>query len=148
MSRTTLLKRGCGVKPIPIVWTEALSVGISELDDGHKRLIDLVNTLFENAFSEGAPRDMEKAVARLMAHTLAHFAHEEAYLHSHDPAACTRHQAEHIRLFAELEAICKRLLREGGKELDSATAAFLRQWMVAHIMSHDKRDSALLLQAS
>ncbi|TAN59070.1 MAG: hypothetical protein EPN26_00545, partial [Rhodospirillales bacterium] len=111
---------------------------------GHMRLIDLVNALF--SLPETA--DLELAVSRLMAHTLAHFAHEEAYLNSHSAAACNRHQDEHVRLFTELELICQRLVKNGGKELDSAMASFLRHWMVAHIMSHDKKDAIFMRKAS
>ncbi len=130
--------------PKPIEWTDALSVGISELDEGHKRLIDLVNALFADEHRT----NLEQAVSRLMAHTLAHFAHEEAYLHSRSASACNRHQEEHVRLFTELDFICQRLLKDGGKELDSAMASFLRHWMVAHIMSHDKKDAIFMQKAS
>lgn len=128
----------------PIVWTENFSVGIQELDAAHQRLIDLVNGLLEN----GTGGNLEKAVADLLSQTLAHFAFEEAYLNSHNSPITSRHQAEHIRLFAELQAICQRLLKEDGRKLDGATAAFLRHWMVSHIMAHDKRDARVMAKAS
>lgn len=132
----------------PIVWADSMSIGVPELDAAHKHLIDLVNGLFVAGHGALPSQSLEEAVRLLLSHTLAHFAHEEAYLHSRNIPASNRHQAEHIRLYAELEAICQRLLKEGGRELDSATAAFLRHWMVSHIMAHDKRDSAILSKAS
>ncbi|CAA6603537.1 putative Hemerythrin-like metal-binding protein [Rhodospirillaceae bacterium LM-1] len=131
-----------------ILWSQSMSVGIDELDAAHLNLINLVNNLFEAGLKPGAQQNLEAAVATLMTHTLAHFAHEEAYLNSRNAAVAAKHQSEHIRLFAELEAICQRLLKEGGKEFDSATAAFLRHWMVSHIMGHDKRDYPKLAKAS
>ncbi|MBF0269885.1 MAG: hemerythrin domain-containing protein [Alphaproteobacteria bacterium] len=125
-----------------------MSVGVDELDAAHLNLINLVNNLFETGQKPEARQNLEDAVAALMSHTLAHFAHEEAYLNSRNAAMAAKHQSEHIRLFAELEAICQRLLKGGGKEFDSATAAFLRHWMVSHIMAHDKRDYPQLAKAS
>lgn len=128
----------------PIFWTENLSVGIQELDEAHQRLIDLVNGLL----AERGEISLERAVEHLLSQTLAHFAFEEAYLNSRNSPISSRHQAEHIRLFAELQAICQRLLKEDGRKLDEATAAFLRHWMVSHIMAHDKRDSKVMAKAS
>ena len=129
---------------LPIAWSDALSVGSVELDDAHRQLIDLVNGLFASE----ARGNLEQAVERLLTQTLAHFAQEEAFLLGQNAPARGKHQAEHIRLYAELEAICRRLLKDSGRELDSATAAFLRHWMVSHIMSHDKRDSTFISKAS
>lgn len=128
----------------PLVWTETYSVGVQELDAAHRRLIELVNGLL----TTGDGGNLEKAVADLLSQTLAHFAFEEAYFNSRNSPVTSRHQAEHIRLFAELQAICQRLLKEDGRRLDEATAAFLRHWMFSHIMAHDKRDSRIMAKAS
>jgi hemerythrin len=130
--------------PPPIAWSDALSVGITELDAAHRELIELVNDLLESE----RPGKLEQAIERLLSFTLAHFAQEEAFLLEQNAPARGKHQAEHIRLYAELEAICRRLLKDDGRGLDSATAAFLRHWMVSHIMSHDKRDSTFISKAS
>ncbi|MFA6018939.1 MAG: hemerythrin domain-containing protein [Rhodospirillales bacterium] len=128
----------------PIVWTETYSVGIRDLDEAHRRLIDLVNVLLT---SDGGGY-LGKSVQDLLMQTLAHFAFEEAYLNSRNSPITSRHQAEHIRLFAELQVICQRLLKEDGRRLDEAMAAFLRHWTVSHIMAHDKRDSLIMAKAS
>ena len=60
-----------------LVWDDMLSVGIDEIDDDHRRLVDLYNIL-NHSVTEGAASDYVGAVLEeLINCTVWHFSHEE-----------------------------------------------------------------------
>jgi len=63
-----------------IVWTSAMGVGIPEIDEQHKKLIDLINSV-EQAMKLGQGREMLGNWLRALAnYALFHFQAEEAYM--------------------------------------------------------------------
>ncbi len=60
-----------------IAWTDELSVDIGEIDEQHKKLINMINDL-SYAMSKGKGRDVIEAIlVGLRDYTVEHFAHEE-----------------------------------------------------------------------
>lgn len=62
-----------------IKWTENLSVGVKELDNEHKKLIDLLNQLYTGMKNREENKVIKSILDDLVNYTLSHFAHEEKY---------------------------------------------------------------------
>jgi hemerythrin len=79
----------------PMIWTEKMSVGVKELDDDHKQLIDLLNEAHEG-LSRGQSREaLEEVLDRLVEKTMSHFAHEEALFNRTGFPGAEAHRREH-----------------------------------------------------
>ena len=65
-----------------ITWTDNLSVNHTEIDNQHKKLVDLINILFD-AMKAGKGTDvLNKIFAELTSYTIYHFTYEEKLMES------------------------------------------------------------------
>ena len=66
-----------------VEWKQELSVGIETIDEDHKRLIELTNTLI-NAIDKDIPKEELKTIfEELEAYTHYHFEREEGFMDEH-----------------------------------------------------------------
>ncbi|MEI8396109.1 MAG: bacteriohemerythrin [Rhodospirillaceae bacterium] len=120
-----------------MVWTQSLSVGVAQFDNEHKKLITLINDLFD-AIQSGRGRQMLGSVLdELIEYTQTHFAHEEYQLKVLGFPGYEAHKREH-------EALGKKVLEIQRKYHGGATAtlsmelmSFLKTWLVDHIQGVD-----------
>ncbi|MFZ4539133.1 MAG: bacteriohemerythrin [Propionivibrio sp.] len=120
-------------------WSDSLSVGISEIDEQHKNLVELINQLYEEVIVKSADGEIIKeALIELVHYTVVHFSLEESlftrYGYPDLEAHCQYHRALKERLFK---------FQEKGK-MDSLVVntellSFLKKWLQSHIMIEDKR---------
>ena len=119
-------------------WSEKLSVGVKQFDDEHKRLVGMVNDLFDGV-QAGRGKDMLGPILDgLISYTKTHFANEERYMQTHAFPAFAAHKAEH-------DALAKQVLDVQAKFKGGATSAlsmevmnFLKNWLIKHILGTDK----------
>ena len=78
-----------------IVWDKSLSVGVDEVDEDHRRLVDLYN-LLSHAVKEGeSPDYIDALLEELISCTVWHFRHEERLMLKYEYDAFEDHKAEH-----------------------------------------------------
>ena len=127
-----------GYKMQPIQWEPSFSVGITKLDDDHKKLIQLVNSLCE-AWTLGKDAlIIESLFDALQVYTDSHFQREEAILAALEYERLPQQQHAHACLVDALQNFRTRYL--AGGQATKATAemnAFLRSWLVDHILTED-----------
>jgi hemerythrin len=119
-------------------WTENLSVGVPRMDEHHKKLVDLINQLFD-AMSGDATATVDSVLADLLDYTRYHFAEEEKLL-----AACSypdleEHQAVHRAMVKEVLDMRERQLAAPASVSASETMDFLSKWLMRHIIGKDLR---------
>ena len=120
-----------------VVWTDALSVGVQELDDQHKTLIAMLNSLAE-AIESGTSQHVRIGVFnKLFEYTQVHFAAEEKMMHSARYPEYEEHKQEHETLVAQVVQFREKLASD--QSLASTEfLMFLRKWLTNHIMKSDK----------
>jgi len=128
-------------------WTDDLYTGSTLIDRDHRKLIDLVNALFETMQSGEGNGRVSKAMNELIAYTAEHFAREEAEMERVGYVAALAHRAEHTKLLRQLVEL-KEMLDAGGRINISAVAAFLSEWLRDHILAADMRFAVILKQHS
>ncbi|MBI3446619.1 MAG: hemerythrin family protein [Magnetospirillum sp.] len=119
-------------------WTENLSVGIPRMDDHHKKLVDLINQVFD-AMSGDATSAVDSVLSDLLDYTRYHFAEEEKLL-----AACAypdleEHSAIHRAMVKEVLEMRTRYLNDPASVPASETLDFLSKWLMRHIIGKDLR---------
>lgn len=118
-----------------IKWEENFSVGVEELDDQHKKMIDYINDLY-TAIKEGRDRkDQEKLLFELAEYARIHLNREEEYFDKYGYPKKEEHKKAHEihrEKIAELE-------KNKDKALSTEkTAEYLREWWLNHIKVLDK----------
>jgi len=121
-----------------ITWNSMLSVGVKEIDDQHKKLVEMANQL-NDAMREGHGRDvLGKTLNELVHYTQYHFATEERLMDRHHYPESAAHKAQHADLVRSIAAF-KAKFDQGDVALTSQIMNFLRDWLNSHIMKTDKQ---------
>ena len=128
-----------------IVWSDNLSVGIQEIDEQHKILIDLLNQLHEAIVNRHAGEVTLGILSRLREYTKTHFTVEESLMRILGYPDYEEHKAHHEKLIAELEAMCDKVERTGSSA-SFELMHFLKKWLTRHIMEEDQLYSPFFLE--
>ncbi|MCG6553658.1 MAG: bacteriohemerythrin [Candidatus Magnetominusculus sp. LBB02] len=126
-----------------ITWNESLSVNIEEFDGHHKKIIKLLNGLFDAVAVKKGISVIQPTVAELIDYTRYHFAAEESFLEKHSFPWINSHKHEHDELSSKVLEFQKQL-SEGKAMVDLALLNFLKDWLTRHIMGSDKKYSSFI----
>ena len=115
-----------------LVWDEALSVQLQEIDDDHRRLVDLFNMLNHSVTDNEAPDYINAVLEELITCTIWHFRHEERLMVKYGYQGLDEHRAEHNELIASARAMQQR-----GQPISTQDIEFLEHWLTGHILGAD-----------
>jgi hemerythrin len=126
-------------------WNDTYSVHVQQFDAQHQKLFAIINELAD-AMRVGKGDDVIRdVVGQLAVYTRTHFLQEEVAMRQTGYPGLAAHQEQHTKLMAEVERYKSDLL-EGRKPNIIAVLNFLRQWLVNHIQTTDKKYSDHLNQ--
>lgn len=128
-----------------LVWDKTLSVDVPEIDEDHRRLVDLFNILSHSVEEGDAAQYVEAVMEELISCTVWHFRHEERLMLKYGYEGFVEHKAEHEELIASAKALQQKLLLES-KPVLSEDLQFLEHWLTGHILSADKRLGSYLCE--
>jgi hemerythrin len=122
-----------------MAWSERMSVGVATLDEDHKKLVSLLNELFDGVQAGQGQEAVGKILDRLIAYTVEHFKREEQFFQQTCYPDAAAHRVEHGNL-------CKQVLDIQQKYKTGVTATlslevmnFLKTWLINHIQGSDKK---------
>jgi hemerythrin len=120
-------------------WVDELSVGVVEIDEQHKRLIEMINTFYDTMNSDRR-QALGALLGSLVDYTRYHFSTEEKYMERFRFDGTDQHKREHEAFVVK---ICDVLDRHGkGSFVVSLEVTnFLKDWIVSHICGSDKQYS-------
>lgn len=126
-----------------IEWSSAMSVNVAIFDEHHKKLIGIINELFDH-MKKGQGEDiMEKIIDELISYTKYHFLEEEKFLEFHHHESLNEHKKEHTGFIKKVTQI-KEKYKSGQKMFISLEVMdFLKDWTINHIQKIDKEYSCL-----
>jgi hemerythrin len=115
-----------------------MSVGVAVLDDDHKKLIAILNTL-SDGLHEGKDADaLGKALNSLIDYTDEHFKREETFLVKTKYPSVVRHMEQHKVLRQQVLAIQEKYQSSASPILSAEVMTFLKNWLLNHILLTDK----------
>ena len=124
-----------------ITWNDNLSVGVKEIDQQHKKLIDLINAL-NDAMKVGKGKEaLGKIVNSLIDYTATHFKTEEKYFDKFGYPEKLNHKIEH-EAFVKKAVDFKTGFDKNELPLTVEVLNFMSTWVVTHIKGTDKKYSA------
>lgn len=121
-----------------ITWTDSFSVKVEEIDTQHKKLVEIINKLYD-AMKVGKSKDvMGEILTNLISYTATHFKTEEIYFDLYSFPENETHKADHKK-FVETVTKFKKDFDSGNATVSLEVMSFLRDWLTKHINGTDKR---------
>jgi hemerythrin len=121
-----------------IKWYKRYELGIEELDEHHRHLIDLLNMVYDG-LKCGAERDELGAVLDELAnYAIYHFAAEEHGMEVHKFPDSSYHIEEHEKFRIRIKGFQKDF-HEGKLNLSVELVQFLYNWLMHHILNVDAK---------
>jgi hemerythrin len=124
-----------------ITWTRALSVGVTEIDDQHQKLVKLINDLHDAMRAGNGSSAVGPVLSALVDYTVYHFGTEERLFRETNYSDAKAHIIEHNALTQEVLNI-KAGFEAGEPVITIDLMDFLRRWLSDHIKGMDKRYTA------
>jgi len=119
-------------------WTDKNKTNVKICDEQHKKLFQMVNTLYE-AMKEGKGKDvMGKILNELVDYTIYHFSTEERLMEKYRYPGLIWHQREHMELKEKAKAL-KEKFESGEYILSIDVMNFLKNWLNNHTIGSDKK---------
>lgn len=122
-----------------MAWNDRLMTGIEAIDRDHRRLVAMINELYDAIRgAEGQP-ELSGMLDRLVDYTRVHFAREERLFVTTGYPLAAQHKAEHDGMVAWVTDMQQRY------EAGTATAPSLqlmnalKDWLFDHILGSDQR---------
>lgn len=119
-------------------WSEQLSVGIEEIDNQHKMLVELLGELQQKLLSKLDDAEILSVLRRLQNYAKEHFALEESLMEPVEKQLpnYALHISEHRNFEDTVHGLMYRFVQEG-HDVAWQMFIFLGDWLVRHIQQTD-----------
>lgn len=122
-----------------MTWNEKMSVGVHALDEDHKKLVAMINELFDG-INAGKGKDVVGSILdRLIRYTVEHFRREEEFFASTAYPDTAAHKKEHEKLTAEVVKVQTAFKAGATATVSLEVMNFLKNWLLNHIQVSDNR---------
>ncbi len=121
-------------------WSQAMSVGVPELDADHRGLIDIINDLAALSDGEARPQIVRASLTRLQRYALVHFGREEKVMTACGFPHLDVHQEEHRAFVLTMQGFNQSLHSDPGAlagRLAEEILDYLKNWLTHHILLED-----------
>ncbi len=119
-----------------VEWNNAYKLGIPEIDEQHKALVDLISDIFDAVFNKKSAAECAPLIDALEKYTIKHFSEEENMMKSIKFPNFDEHKKLHELFIAKLKEEKDRNTR--GERISVDVIHFLKDWLVNHILVKDK----------
>jgi len=118
-------------------WKNEFSVGIDEMDDQHKRWIEIINELHGAMRGGQADKALSGVLQKMADYIVVHFKTEEALLDKNKYPGLDKHRKIHEKYALEIQGFVDQFAK--GKILMSIDIMdSLKMWLINHIKINDR----------
>ncbi len=119
-------------------WQDSFSVGIEEIDNQHKKLISMINSLYK-AIKKGEGQKILKDILEgLVQYVDEHFGTEERYMEEYNYPGYLAHKKEHDKFTEQVLKVYQEF-EQGKPVVTIDLMEFLKKWLKNHILGTDKK---------
>ncbi|HEY6877890.1 MAG TPA: bacteriohemerythrin [Polyangiales bacterium] len=118
-------------------WSDDYSVKIASIDEQHKKLIAMLNSLHDGMSAGHGSDKLGPLLNGLVEYTAQHFSFEEKLFADHGYPQAAQHTAEHKRLVDQVLEF-KARYESGHAQINVQLMKFLKNWLIQHILGSDK----------
>ncbi|MGE5412225.1 MAG: bacteriohemerythrin [Clostridiales bacterium] len=120
-----------------ITWTSNYNIGISEIDAQHKRLIEIIDEIYESVNSGKEKEVTHRIINELIDYYITHFSVEERIMSEHGYVSYISHTKEHNDFKIVIEGYRKEI-ESGQLVVSMEMVKYLKEWFIKHILVSDK----------
>ena len=124
-------------------WDDSLSVGFEEIDEDHKKLIELLNQLNDSVAADQGDAVVAEVLDGLLGYTSWHFRHEERLMQTYGYQEFPNHKQEHGELL-ETALTLNKEFQDGASDVPGKMLPFVKDWLTNHILGTDRKLGAFL----
>ncbi|MGP1414825.1 MAG: bacteriohemerythrin [Treponema sp.] len=127
-----------------VTWSDKFSVKVASIDEQHKKLVAVINELY-NAMKAGKTKEqMGKILGDLVDYTKYHFSYEEKLLEKVGYKDIVEHKKKHVA-FVDKISTALESYKSGKLIMTIDICNFLQDWLIHHIQGTDQKYSQLLV---
>jgi hemerythrin len=120
-----------------IIWSNMLSVGVSEIDRQHQVLIELINRVADLSAHTVSEVDQQAVLDAMTDYAQLHFKFEADLMQQIQYAESKSHLYEHEDFVSKVQVMIQSFKNGQGPQVQDFLV-FLRNWLVAHILNTDR----------
>lgn len=121
-----------------IDWSEAMKLGVPEVDFEHEELIGVLNALGDMLQKGGTLESIQALLGDIHAQIEAHFALEERIMREHGFAGYEAHKEDHDRLLEQIRDIMDEAASVDKEALHDHLSERLNVWFAEHFRTLDR----------
>ncbi|MEO5336986.1 MAG: bacteriohemerythrin [Magnetospirillum sp. WYHS-4] len=118
-------------------WSEAFSLGIRVLDNDHRQLFDIINSLHDAVHRQADQKMVGAILDALVSYAESHFEREEGYQERCGYPRRIEHGIEHKRFTGVVYGLKRQYERTPETVVGRDVLAFLKAWLEKHILVED-----------
>ncbi len=121
---------------------EEYVTGIEQIDEEHKRLFEIADETYNLSRKEFLVDKYDQVIQiikELKEYATMHFEHEEAYMESIGYKKMFTQKVQHNAFCEKLNSWNLYDIDENSEEIVDEILNFLTNWLVSHILEHDKQ---------
>ena len=119
-----------------LIWDTTLSVEVKEIDDDHRKLVELFNMLSHSVMEGDAANYIEAVLEELISFTVWHFRHEERLMLKYGYEGMEEHKTEHQQLIESVRDLQQKY-HQASESVSDQDIKFLEYWLTGHILGAD-----------
>ncbi len=124
-------------------WTDAYSTGIREVDTQHRKLVELLNELYEAMYVGQGREALGLILSGLLQYTRTHFRTEERLMQSHGFPEYPEHREIHEKMAARVMDL-QTAFEQNRISNPIQISNFLKDWLQKHILGTDMKYAEFL----
>ncbi len=125
-------------RDVLIKWGQQYMLGITSIDDQHKKLVTLINELYRNFGSKANKTVTNKVLTELVEYTQYHFGFEEDIFHQIHYSDTINHIDQHKKFVSQVSEFYNKF-RTDKEILSMDIVDFLKNWLLKHILITDRK---------
>ncbi len=123
-------------------WDDSYSVGVEEIDNQHKKLIEMI-AKFYSLIKDDSKVAMAETLDSLIEYTDYHFKYEEKIFDKLNYPETDEHKKIH-KSFVDTAIDVQTRLKEGKLVIPTEVSNLLKNWLIEHINGEDKKYTKFL----
>lgn len=121
-----------------IIWDESFSVGVHDLDEQHKQVILIVNTLIEMNDLKVNSEIVSDTLTKMTQYSTYHFDKEEQYMLEYEYPEYPSQKKQHQEFKRKTINFCMETMVYK-ETIPGEICTYLRSWWMNHILKEDMR---------
>ena len=121
-----------------IIWGEDFSVGVRVLDEQHKQIVTMVNTLIEMSNAKIGSEIISDTLTKMTLYAINHFSKEEEYMLEYNYPEYSIQKKQHSEFKRKTVDFCMETMAHK-ETVPAEIFMYLKSWWTNHILKEDMK---------